>query len=229
MVSSMRDDPASSGFKVIQTDVAANPGNSGGPLVNGKGQVIGVVTSKLRASEGLNFAVPINYVRGLMGALGKPLTLDGLRSALSSAPSDVFKEAASFPANWKSMVSGNRFKIREQGEVVYVERLFTDEAAQVGFFAAWELRKTDSGYKGTERSVVPCSYTGSDWGSLGTRPPEHVVNRCTFQFPVEFSTFSESRIEGRASVPPQNTKLNCKKCSYDKPSTWQQFIWIPEQ
>ena len=68
IVSSVREDPT--GFKVIQTDAAANPGNSGGPLVNGRGQVIGVVTSKLRASEGLNFAMPINYVRGLLAAAG---------------------------------------------------------------------------------------------------------------------------------------------------------------
>jgi S1-C subfamily serine protease len=226
VVSSVRDDPASSGFKVIQTDAAANPGNSGGPLVNSKGQVIGIVTSKLRASEGLNFAIPINYVRGLMGTLGKPLTLDGLRGALNAALPDVFKEAASFPASWKSMVSGNRFKIQEKGEVVYVERLVDGEAARVGYFAAWELRKGEKGYKGTLRSVVPCSYTANDWSTLGTK---EVVNRCSFQAPAEFSLFSEIRIEGRISAPPENTKLNCRKCTYDKPFVWHPFIWIPEQ
>jgi S1-C subfamily serine protease len=226
VVSSLRDDPTSSGFKVIQTDAAANPGNSGGPLVNGKGQAIGVVTSKLRASEGLNFAIPINYVRGLLGALGKPLTLDGLRGALNSAPSDVFKESASFPTNWKSMVSGSKFKVHEKGEVIYVERLVDAEAAKVGYFAAWELRKADKEYKGTERITIPCSYTANDWNTLGTK---QVVNRCSFQYPVEFSVFTEGRIEGRVSAPPENTKMNCKKCTYDKPSMWHPFVWIPEQ
>lgn len=87
IVSSIRDAPDSAGYKVMQTDAAANPGNSGGPLVNSRGQVVGVVTSKLRASEGLNFAVPINYVRGLMTTVGKPMTLDELRAVLNSSAS----------------------------------------------------------------------------------------------------------------------------------------------
>src|SRR5450432_3540538 len=61
VVSAVRDDPAGAGFKLIQTDASINPGNSGGPLLNDRGQAIGVVTWKLRGSEGLNFAVPINY------------------------------------------------------------------------------------------------------------------------------------------------------------------------
>ena len=42
---------------MIQTDAEVNPGNSGGPLLNARGQVIGIVAVKLRGSEGLNFAV----------------------------------------------------------------------------------------------------------------------------------------------------------------------------
>jgi serine protease Do len=57
ILSSVRD--SGEGFKVLQTDGAVNPGNSGGPLVNNKGQAIGVVSFKLRSAEGLNFAIPI--------------------------------------------------------------------------------------------------------------------------------------------------------------------------
>jgi len=75
----------SEGVKVIQTDAAVNPGNSGGPLVNGRGQAIGVVSFKLHATEGLNFAYPINYIRDLLGNLQPPMTLEHMRAALGPA------------------------------------------------------------------------------------------------------------------------------------------------
>ncbi len=50
------------GIPYIQTTAAINPGNSGGPLFNDKGEVIGVVTYKAFWSEGVGFALPVNYV-----------------------------------------------------------------------------------------------------------------------------------------------------------------------
>jgi serine protease Do len=47
----------------LQITAAVNPGNSGGPLFNLKGEVIGVVDLKLIMSEGLNFAIPVDRVK----------------------------------------------------------------------------------------------------------------------------------------------------------------------
>ena len=47
----------------IQTDAALNPGNSGGPLINKKGQVIGINNFKIGGGESLGFALESNYIK----------------------------------------------------------------------------------------------------------------------------------------------------------------------
>lgn len=46
----------------LQTTAQISPGNSGGPLFNARGQVIGVTNMKIPLGEGLGFAIPVNYV-----------------------------------------------------------------------------------------------------------------------------------------------------------------------
>lgn len=77
-------------LKVIQTDAAINQGNSGGALVNSKGQVIGINSAKISGAEGMGFAIPSNTAipifedliangnvkKAQLGIMGKDVTQD---------------------------------------------------------------------------------------------------------------------------------------------------------
>ena len=63
-------DVAAPGFDFIQTDAAVNPGNSGGPLVNMAGEIVGVNSMAARNGT-IGFAIPINLVKSLLPQLAE--------------------------------------------------------------------------------------------------------------------------------------------------------------
>jgi hypothetical protein len=83
----------SRGATLVQTDAAANPGNSGGPLLDRTGTAIGITTLGYRDRQGLNFAVAIDHARDILeGRQVTPpagtLTLKDLRAPSAAEPSE---------------------------------------------------------------------------------------------------------------------------------------------
>ncbi len=54
---------------IIQSDVALNPGNSGGPLVDSRGRIVGINTAIILGAQGISFSVPIDTAKWVVGEL----------------------------------------------------------------------------------------------------------------------------------------------------------------
>lgn len=79
----------------IQTDAAINFGNSGGALINARGELIGIntaVLSKSMGTEGIGFAIPVNLVRGVMAEIVKNGRV--VRGWFGIVPQDLSEEDA---------------------------------------------------------------------------------------------------------------------------------------
>ncbi|QQE80259.1 S1C family serine protease [Alicyclobacillus sp. SO9] len=76
---------------LVQTDAVLNPGNSGGPLLNSKGQVVGINTaieSPIEGSVGIGFAIPIDRFRSVMPKLVAGKTIQHPYLGISALPID---------------------------------------------------------------------------------------------------------------------------------------------
>jgi len=90
--------------RLLQITAPISPGSSGGPVLNGNGDVIGVAVSSLRDGQNLNFAIPINYVSSLYNNSSKTVTrFNNIR------PTGQRSLLASFGTNAKDEVIGTAF------------------------------------------------------------------------------------------------------------------------
>lgn len=94
---------------LIQTDAAINSGNSGGPLVNMKGQVVGINTAVANGAQSIGFAIPINSAKTAIQSFQK----DGkiVRPQLGVRYTMVDSEAASvykLPVDYGAMINGTQ-------------------------------------------------------------------------------------------------------------------------
>lgn len=120
IVSGLRN---SGGVTLIQSDAAANPGNSGGPMLDRNGRVVGILTAGYRNQQGLNFAVSIDHARDI---------LENRETNLGTGAPRL--------GNIETAVTGRTESDRrqQQGEQVFLQKIGAAEEAAASLDAAWQ-------------------------------------------------------------------------------------------
>lgn len=128
-------------MKMIQTDAQVNPGNSGGPLCNASGEVIGIITRKMSDFEGIGYAIPITEAKLTLDAIMED-RLDGFVSAVS-------KSRPKIGITGTEITKGEKFTL---GGVEY-------SAPAPGFFVL-EISPNTGAYGIVEIGDILCSVNG---------------------------------------------------------------------
>jgi hypothetical protein len=84
------------GLTALQTDTAVNPGNSGGPLLDLEGRVVGIVTAGFREAEGINFAITIDDALLVINRLRA-----GAALPLGKFISQTYPYSVGVPVEWR--------------------------------------------------------------------------------------------------------------------------------
>lgn len=103
---------------MIQTDAPVNPGNSGGPLFNSRGEVIGIVTRKLTNNEGIGFAIPMNGAKQILERIMKTGSSDGVHSSVSKVRPTIGIQAATVKQGDAYTYKGQKYQADCNGVMV---------------------------------------------------------------------------------------------------------------
>lgn len=138
---------------MLQTDAPVNPGNSGGPLCNANGEVIGILTRKMTNYEGVGYAIPINAAMRTINAI--------LNDELDGFVSTVSKSRPKIGITGAAIVAGDEFQL---GGVTY--------AAPANGFIVTDILPNSGAYGVFQVGDIVCGINGTTISDLQTLTDE---------------------------------------------------------
>jgi S1-C subfamily serine protease len=191
---------------LIQSDAAANPGNSGGPMLDRSGRVVGILTAGYRNQQGLNFAVSIDHARDI---------LEGRETNLGSGAPSLGKIDIAVAGRTESD------RRQQQGEQVFMQKVGAAEEAAGQLDAAWQRFRSQC----FKSPMLPRH--DREWFALFVPNgiPGDAAAGCVSYFQemngemIKFRTFMKTTVEEarRANVLPGTIRdtLRSKRLNFD--------------
>ncbi|NTX12216.1 serine protease [Myxococcus sp. CA051A] len=112
------------GTGYVQFNASVNPGNSGGPLLNGRGEVVGVVSMKIENADGLGLALPIAYASKLVSVPTTPESTERWSQLLKRVARDEEREVRRFQVDTEQQVVLSVQRVDGLGLIVLVVERF---------------------------------------------------------------------------------------------------------
>jgi len=167
------------GIKYIQTDASLNPGSSGGPLVNLRGEVIGMNSWKLREGEGINFAIALNSVKARVDNIVQQ-HIQGLLSVPEPPPDEPEKlveqqptiDISPFTYTGKGNGKTTTFRFQDTGVRLILYKLTcttTWDGEIFIYFYSTKLNRKDFGVSGKVKSGVTHEWILNEDGQVTIR------------------------------------------------------------
>ena len=223
VVSGIRD--LGDGFRTIQTDAAISQGHSGSPVLSRSGKAVGIVSFRIDGGESLNFAIPINYLRGLQGfSVSAPLKT-WPQSLSDSNLNSVNADKGSnweLSGTWRSLETNWLFVVQQDNDRLYIiSNPINAPGVSLNFDLVLEGSSQGKAYSGTESTRAPCRCLSCRTGSsfFATERAELIFD-------------SETRLEVRWQIPAEGNnfydKIDCRAGRFKEgPRIWSNWqVWI---
>ncbi|OWU64469.1 MAG: hypothetical protein CBB60_009670 [Armatimonadetes bacterium Cent15-Ar3] len=154
-------------MKVLQVTAAISPGSSGSPVLNVKGEVVGVAASLLRGGQSLNFAVPAECGVRLMAKIRSSSELHPLNHPANTTGEDAIYYDADWLRAWVAEASKDHVEMLKRTKVLVVRY---PENAVAWYALGWafsNLKFTDDAIAAYLRAIKVNPDYGNAWRRLG--------------------------------------------------------------